>query len=49
VVVTIFTIAGEPIEERFLAINMTSEIIRDFKLRVEEALAGQGAEVAHTR
>ncbi|MGB9756601.1 MAG: formaldehyde-activating enzyme, partial [Candidatus Bathyarchaeales archaeon] len=28
-------------------INITPEIIRDFKLRVGEALAGYGAEVAH--
>jgi 4-hydroxy-tetrahydrodipicolinate synthase len=42
-----FEIAEKPIEERFMAINVTPEIIRDFKLRVGEALAGQGAEVAH--
>jgi 4-hydroxy-tetrahydrodipicolinate synthase len=42
-----FEITEKPIEERFMAINITPEIIRDFKLRVGEALAGQGAEVAH--
>jgi 4-hydroxy-tetrahydrodipicolinate synthase len=42
-----FEIAEKTIEERFMAINVTPEIIRDFKLRVGEALAGQGAEVAH--
>lgn len=42
-----FEIAEKPVEERFMAINVTPEIIRDFKLRVGEALAGQGAEVAH--
>jgi len=42
-----FEITEKPIEERFMAINITPEIIKDFKLRVGEALAGQGAEVAH--
>jgi 4-hydroxy-tetrahydrodipicolinate synthase len=42
-----FEIAEKPVEERFMAINVTPEIIRDFKLRVGEALAGGGAEVAH--
>ena len=42
-----FEVAEKPMEERFMAINVTPEIIRDFKLRVGEALAGQGAEVAH--
>ncbi|MGB9741299.1 MAG: 4-hydroxy-tetrahydrodipicolinate synthase [Candidatus Bathyarchaeales archaeon] len=42
-----FEIAEKPIEERFMAINITPEIIKDFKLRVGEALAGSGAEVAH--
>jgi len=42
-----FEIAEKPIEERFMAINITPEIIRDFKLRIGEALAGGGAEVAH--
>jgi 4-hydroxy-tetrahydrodipicolinate synthase len=42
-----FEITEKPIEERFLAINITPETIKDFKLRVGEALAGSGAEVAH--
>jgi len=42
-----FEIAEKPIEERFTAIDITSETIKDFKLRAGEALAGQGAEVAH--
>ncbi len=42
-----FEIGEKPLEERFKAIDITPEIIRDFNLRVSEALAGQGAEVAH--
>jgi 4-hydroxy-tetrahydrodipicolinate synthase len=42
-----FEITEKPIEERFMAVNITPETIRDFKLRVGEALAGYGAEVAH--
>ena len=42
-----FEIDEKPVEERFKAIDVTPEIIRDFNLRVGEALAGQGAEVAH--
>jgi len=42
-----FEITEKPIEQRFMAINVTPEIIRDFNLRVGEALAGGGAEVAH--
>jgi len=42
-----FEIAEKPIEERFLAIDITPQAIKDFKIRVGEALAGQGAEVAH--
>jgi formaldehyde-activating enzyme len=42
-----FEIGEKPIEERFMAINITPETIKDFKLRVGEALAGTGAEVAH--
>ncbi len=42
-----FEIGEKPLEERFRSIDVTPEIIRDFKLRVGEALAGQGAEVAH--
>jgi formaldehyde-activating enzyme len=42
-----FVIAEKPIEQRFMTIELTPETIRDFNLRVGEALAGQGAEVAH--
>jgi len=42
-----FEIGEKPLEERFRAIDITPEIIRDFELLVGEALAGQGAEVAH--
>jgi len=42
-----FEVGEKPLEERFRAIDVKPEIIRDFKLRVGEALAGQGAEVAH--
>jgi formaldehyde-activating enzyme len=42
-----FEIAEKPLEKRFVAISITPEIIKDFKLRVGEALAGKGAEVAH--
>ncbi len=40
-------IAEKPIEERFMAIDVTPEVIRSFGMRIGEALAGQGAEVAH--
>jgi 4-hydroxy-tetrahydrodipicolinate synthase len=42
-----FEISEKPIEQRFMTIELTPETIRDFNLRVGEALAGQGAEVAH--
>jgi 4-hydroxy-tetrahydrodipicolinate synthase len=42
-----FEITSQPIEQRFMAVNITPDIIKDFKLKVGEALAGQGAEVAH--
>jgi 4-hydroxy-tetrahydrodipicolinate synthase len=42
-----FEITEKPIEQRFMTIELTPETIRDFNLRVGEALAGQGAEVAH--
>ncbi len=42
-----FEIGEKPIEERFMAIDVTPETIRGFDLRVGEALAGAGAEVAH--
>ena len=42
-----FEIQEKPIEERFTAIDLTPELIKGFKLRVGEALAGQGSDVAH--
>jgi 4-hydroxy-tetrahydrodipicolinate synthase len=42
-----FKIGKKTIQERFSAIDVTSKIIKDFNLRVSEALAGEGAEVAH--
>ncbi|MEM2385540.1 MAG: formaldehyde-activating enzyme, partial [Candidatus Bathyarchaeia archaeon] len=42
-----FQIAEKPLEHRFMAVDITPETIRDFNLRVGEALAGTGAEVAH--
>jgi 4-hydroxy-tetrahydrodipicolinate synthase len=35
------------LEQRFTAIGITSEIIKDFHLRIGEALAGKDMEVAH--
>jgi 4-hydroxy-tetrahydrodipicolinate synthase len=42
-----FEIGEKPKEERFMAIDITPRVIKGFKLLVGEALAGQGAEVAH--
>lgn len=42
-----FEIEEKRIEERFRAIDVTPDIIKDFRLKVGEALAGAGAEVAH--
>lgn len=42
-----FEIEKQALEERFKAVHITPEVIRDFGLRVGEALAGDGAEVAH--
>jgi len=42
-----FEVAEKRLEERFMAVGVTPEVIRDFKLRVGEALAGKDAEVAH--
>ena len=42
-----FEIGEKPIEQRFMAIDVTPEKIKDFNLRIGEALAGAGAEVAH--
>jgi len=42
-----FEIAERKLKERFTAIDITPRIIRDFKMRIGEALAGKDAEVAH--
>ena len=42
-----FELTEKPLEERFTTIDITAEAIKNFKLHVGEALAGQGAEVAH--
>jgi formaldehyde-activating enzyme len=42
-----FEIGEKTVEARFAAIGITPEVIRDFHLRVGEALAGGGSEVAH--
>ena len=40
-------ITEKKLEERFMTIEITPQLIRDFKLRIGEALAGKDAEVAH--
>ncbi|MGD0978887.1 MAG: 4-hydroxy-tetrahydrodipicolinate synthase [Candidatus Bathyarchaeia archaeon] len=42
-----FELTEKPLEESFATVDITAEAIKSFKLRVGEALAGQGAEVAH--
>jgi 5,6,7,8-tetrahydromethanopterin hydro-lyase len=42
-----FEITEKPLEERFMAIDVTPESIKGSNLRVGEALAGQGSDVAH--
>jgi len=42
-----FEVGEKVLEERFMAIGVTPQVIKDFKLRVGEALAGKDAEVAH--
>jgi formaldehyde-activating enzyme len=42
-----FEIEEKRLEERFTAIDVTPQIIKDFNLKIGEALAGQDAEVAH--
>jgi 4-hydroxy-tetrahydrodipicolinate synthase len=42
-----FKIKEKALEERFTAIGITPEVVRDFHLRVGEALAGGESEVAH--
>jgi 4-hydroxy-tetrahydrodipicolinate synthase len=40
-------IAEKPVEEKFMTVNITPDAIKSYSLRVGEALAGTGAEVAH--
>jgi len=42
-----FEVAEKKLEERFMAIDVTPKVIKDFKLKIGEALAGKDAEVAH--
>lgn len=42
-----FEITKKPLEERFAAVDITPQVIRDFNIRIGEALAGQEPEVAH--
>jgi 4-hydroxy-tetrahydrodipicolinate synthase len=42
-----FEVEEKLLEERFKAVHVTPEVIRDFRLRIGEALAGDGADVAH--
>ena len=42
-----FEITEKPLEERFAAVEVTPQIIKDFNIRIGEALAGQEPEVAH--
>jgi 4-hydroxy-tetrahydrodipicolinate synthase len=42
-----FELEEEALEERFRTVDITPETIRDFSLRVAEALAGTDSEVAH--
>lgn len=42
-----FELTEKPLEDRFATVDITADAIKSFKLRVGEALAGQGAEVAH--
>ena len=42
-----FESTEKPIEERFASIDLTSSVIKSFRLLIGEALAGQGAETAH--
>jgi len=38
---------GKPVSERFTSLGVTAEIIKNAKLKIGEALAGSGPEVAH--
>ena len=46
-VVTVEVVPGKPIQERFAAVGITPQTIKDFNLRFGEALAGEEPEVAH--
>jgi 4-hydroxy-tetrahydrodipicolinate synthase len=40
-------VTEKPLQERFTAVDITSEIIKKFNIRIGEALAGEEPEVAH--
>ena len=42
-----FQVEEKTLEERFMAIDIKPEVIRDFKLRIGEAMVGKDAEIAH--
>ena len=42
-----FEVGEKVLEERFAAVHITPNVIREFKLRIGEALAGKDSEVAH--
>lgn len=42
-----FEIEKKIIEEQFMSIGVTPQVIKDFRLKIAEALAGGGNEVAH--
>ena len=42
-----FEVGEKVLEERFAAVHITPNVIREFKLRISEALAGKDSEVAH--
>lgn len=42
-----FELAEKPLEDRFSTVEITSETIKGSRLRVAEALAGQGGDLAH--
>ncbi|WXG46189.1 MAG: 4-hydroxy-tetrahydrodipicolinate synthase [Candidatus Atabeyarchaeum deiterrae] len=46
-VVEFEVVPGVPLEDRFAAVDLTPKVIRDFSLKVGEALIASGSEVAH--
>jgi formaldehyde-activating enzyme len=46
-VVQFEVVPGVPIEQRFAAVDLTPNVIKDFSLKVGEALVDSGSEVAH--